>query len=209
MLRSWASAFIAVVECVWPKSPPRAVVFRLGRAPLRPSESRGPLWRSRTFVLVIDVADEKGSGFLVRGRRTLCALRGSVLSFTPQCRQSRHCRVKACPSSVNHICPLNPPVGEESDKVCADAPLYDGGCAAGSLLLMLMRLCFGLRVVTCGEHYRIVFYQRGSVAAWRGLRPCLLCHLCPSAESADAGPASGPKRHRLTVVMSAWELCEE
>ena len=138
------------------------------------SSDRGPLPRSTMSVLVVGVVGRNGGGFLVRGRRTLCALRGSVLSFTPQCRQSRHCRVKACPSSVNHICPLNPPVGEESDKVCADAPLYDGGTAAGLFFPMVMCIFSGMRVVTCGEHYRIVFYQSGSVAAWRGLRPCLL-----------------------------------
>lgn len=117
MLRSWASAFMSVVVCVWPKSPPRVFGFRLGRAPLRPSESRGPLWRSRMSVLFVDVIGSNVGDFLVRGRRTLCTLRGSVLSFTPQCRQSRHCRVKACPSKVNHVCPLNPPEGEESEKV--------------------------------------------------------------------------------------------
>ena len=100
-------------------------------------------------------------------------------------------------------------MGDESDKVCAYAPFYDGGCAAGLLFLMVVCIFFVLWLVTCGEQYRLVFYHRGLFAAWRGLRPCLLCHLCPSAVSADAGRASGPKRHRLTVMMSALELCEE
>ena len=41
---------------------------------------------------------------------------GSVLDFTPQCRHSRHCRVKASPSEVNLICPLNPPRGKNKKK---------------------------------------------------------------------------------------------
>lgn len=39
-------------------------------------------------------------------------------------------------------------------------------------------------------------FSRIKTVACRGLRPCLLCHLCPATATAHAVAASGPKQHR-------------
>ena len=41
-------------------------------------------------------------------------------------------------------------------------------------------------------------FSRIKTGACRGLRPCLLCHLCPATATAIAVAASGPKQHRLS-----------
>ena len=44
--------------------------------------------------------------------------------------------------------------------------------------------------------------------ACRGLRPCLLCHLCPATATAIAVAASGPKQHRPSDERPLRPQCE-
>lgn len=50
--------------------------------------------------------------------------------------------------------------------------------------------------------------SRIKTGACRGLRPCLLCHLCPATATAGAVAASGPKQHRPSDERPPQRRCE-
>lgn len=50
--------------------------------------------------------------------------------------------------------------------------------------------------------------SRIKTGACRGLRPCPLCHLCPTTATADSVAASGPKQHRPSVKRPLQRRCE-
>ena len=135
-------------------------------------------------------------------------------SPSSQSRASR--KARQCPTVWTKDPDLRPQTRQSGIATLHSAPIYVGPRRSGQSLPPPARLSRGKVRAT-------VHYSQGSARAGRtvihrisvrasgscrGLRPCLLCHLCPATATAIAVAASCPKQHRPADERPLQHRCE-